>query len=82
VHFKFTEIDLDRLRDQGADPADFIRRLADRFGAERLMWGSDLGQSEAPYDEKSAMARASAAALSADERHAFLFGTADRLYFG
>jgi len=81
VHFKFTEINLDRLRDQGADPAQFIRRLVNRFGAERLMWGSDLGQSEAPYDQKAAMARMSASSLNDDERRAFLFGTANRLYF-
>jgi predicted TIM-barrel fold metal-dependent hydrolase len=82
VHFKFTEIDVDRLRDGETDPADFVRRLADRFGADRLMWGSDLGQSEAPYEEKAAVARASASKLSPAERRAFLFGTADRLYFG
>lgn len=80
VHFKFTEIVLDRLADQEVDPARFVRRLADTFGADRLMWGSDLGQSEAPYDVKAKTARASAAELSSDERRAFLYATADRLY--
>lgn len=80
VHFKFTEIVLDRLADQQVDPARFVRRLADQFGADRLMWGSDLGQSEASYETKTAMARASAQDLTADERRAFLYGTAGRLY--
>jgi L-fuconolactonase len=80
VHFKLTEIVLDRLADQQVDPARFVRRLADRFGADRLMWGSDLGQSEASYETKAAMGRASAADLSPDERQAFLYRTADRLY--
>lgn len=80
VSFKFTEIVLDRLADQHVDPADFVRRLADQFGADRLMWGSDLGQSEASYATKALAARASAAKLSAQERHAFLFETAERLY--
>lgn len=80
VHFKLTEIVLDRLADQKVDPARFVRRLADQFGADRLMWGSDLGQSEAPYDVKAAAARASAADLSPDERRAFLYGTAERVY--
>jgi predicted TIM-barrel fold metal-dependent hydrolase len=80
VSFKFTEIVLDRLADQDVDPADFVRRLADQFGADRLIWGSDLGQSEASYSTKALAARASAAKLSAQERHAFLFGTAERLY--
>ncbi len=80
VHIKFTEITLERIKDKGADPADFVRSLADRFGADRLMWGSDLGQSEWPYVEKASAARASAAKLNAGERHAFLYSTADRIY--
>jgi predicted TIM-barrel fold metal-dependent hydrolase len=81
VRLKFTEINLDRLADGKLDPAKFIRRLADQFGAERMVWGSDVGQSEAPYAEKAHMARESAALLSAEERAQFLFETADRLYF-
>ena len=80
VHFKITEIVLDRLADQRLEPATFVRLLADRFGAERLMWGSDLGQSEKSYDVKAAMARDAATALSADERHQFFHGTAARIY--
>jgi L-fuconolactonase len=80
VHFKFTEINMERLADQQVLPARFIRRLADSFGADRLIWGSDLGQSEWPYAEKAKLAREAADDLSADERRAFLFGTAERLY--
>ncbi|AEG50554.1 amidohydrolase 2 [Sphingobium chlorophenolicum L-1] len=80
VSFKFTEINMERLADQKAEPAAFIRRLADAFGADRLMWGSDLGQSEWPYEEKAAWARRAAAELSPDERRAFLYETAERLY--
>ncbi len=82
VHVKITEITFDRLADAGVEPSRFVRRLADSFGADRLMWGSDIGQSDAPYAEKTAMARAAAGELSAQEQGDFLFGTADRLYFG
>ena len=82
VYFKVTEITFDRLADRGACPARFVRHLAEVFGADRLMWGSDLGQSAAPYSDKAAMARAAAAELSAQERSSFLYDTADRLYFG
>jgi predicted TIM-barrel fold metal-dependent hydrolase len=80
VSFKFTEINMERLADQKAEPSRFIRSLADRFGAERLMWGSDLGQSEWPYAQKAEPARRAADELSPAERQAFLFGTAERLY--
>lgn len=80
VHFKFTEIVLDRLADQGVEAARFVRLLADRFGAHRLMWGSDLGQSAKPYATKAMMARDAAADLSASERSQFLHDTAAQVY--
>jgi predicted TIM-barrel fold metal-dependent hydrolase len=79
-HFKLTEIVMDRLADQKLEPATFVRLLADRFGAGRLMWGSDLGQSEKGYETKAAMAREAAAALSAGERRQFLHDTAAQVY--
>jgi predicted TIM-barrel fold metal-dependent hydrolase len=81
VHVKITEIVFDRLADGGVPPARFVRRLADAFGADRLMWGSDIGQSDAPYAVKAAMARAAAAELTSQEQDDFLRGTGDRLYF-
>lgn len=80
VHFKVTDINFDRLEDRQFDSADFVRALADRFGAERLLWGSDVGQSPAPFAEKVERLHASAAKLSAHERAKFFGGTAQRLY--
>jgi L-fuconolactonase len=80
VHFKVTDINFDRLEERHFDAAAFVRALADRFGAERMLWGSDVGQSPAPYAEKVERLRASAALLAADERDGFLGGTAHRLY--
>lgn len=80
VHFKVTDINFDRLADARFDSAAFVRALADRFGAERLLWGSDVGQSPAPYAEKIERLHASAAALSEPERAQFFGGTARRLY--
>jgi predicted TIM-barrel fold metal-dependent hydrolase len=80
VHFKVTDINFDRLEDGHFDSAAFVRALADRFGAERLLWGSDVGQSPAPYDEKLERLHASARLLSERERSLFFGGTAHRLY--
>jgi L-fuconolactonase len=80
VHFKVTDINFDRLADRQFDSADFLRALADRFGATRLLWGSDVGQSPAPYAEKLERLHASAAKLSLLERAEFFGGTARRLY--
>ena len=80
VHFKVTDINFERLEEVGYAPADFVSRLADLVGAERLMWGSDVGQSTAPYAEMLARARHAAAGLGEAGARAFLGANAARLY--
>jgi L-fuconolactonase len=80
VQFKITDINFDRLEELHFDSAAFVRTLADRFGAERLLWGSDVGQSPAPYNEKIERLHASARLLSERERALYFGGTAHRLY--
>lgn len=80
VRFKITDINFDRLEDSHYDAARFVRALADRFGTDRLLWGSDVGQSPAPYSEKVERLRRSATLLNADERAQLFGGTALRLY--
>ncbi len=80
VHFKVTDINFDRLEEKHFDSAAFVRALADRFSADRLLWGSDVGQSPAPYREKVERLHASAGLLEAGERARFFGGTAYRLY--
>jgi predicted TIM-barrel fold metal-dependent hydrolase len=80
VHFKVTDINFERLEDAGYAPADFVARLAGLVGSERLIWGSDVGQSTAPYAEMLARARHAAARLGEAGQQAFLGGNAARLY--
>jgi predicted TIM-barrel fold metal-dependent hydrolase len=81
VHFKFTEINVERMQEGGVDPAQVLRRMADSFGAQRLVWGSDIGQSlKWPYPDKVRHAHEAAALLAADERAAFLHDNAARIY--
>ena len=63
------------------DPARIVRRLADHFGAGRLLWGSDYPAShERSYREWVELARASTRELSPDETGRFLGGTALQLW--
>lgn len=80
VHFKVTDINFDRLEENGLDAGAFLQRLADRFGAERLVWGSDVGQSPAPYEKKVRRLKSAASALGERQRAAFMHGTAAVLY--
>jgi predicted TIM-barrel fold metal-dependent hydrolase len=81
VYFKITEINMERLVKAGVRSQDLIRAMVDWFGPERLIWGSDVGQSMLwNYDEKVGMAREAAALLSAGEAGAFLHDNAARIY--
>jgi L-fuconolactonase len=81
VFFKFTEINVERMQEGAVDPARVVRRLADRFGAARLVWGSDVGQSlQWPYADKVGHAHAATALLDASERNSFLHDNAARIY--
>lgn len=80
VHFKVTAINFERLEEAGFAPAEFVARLAAMVGHERLLWGSDVGQSTAPYPDMIAGARHAATGLDDVGRLAFLGGNATRLY--
>jgi predicted TIM-barrel fold metal-dependent hydrolase len=81
VHFKITEINMERLVKSGVAAADIVRRMVDIFGPDRLVWGSDVGQSMLwSYSEKVSMAREATQSLTGRERAGFLSGNAARIY--
>lgn len=83
VCFKLTEVNLDNLHDVGGSPSQLVRRLADRFGAHRLVWGSDVGQSlRWSFEQKASMARDAASLLDPAGQRQFLHDNAARLYAG
>ena len=76
LHLKISTNVLDLMARHG-DPPEMVAELAARFGAERLMWGSDYSQThDRPYRELVEQGRAASARLSEDQRAAFLGGTA------
>jgi len=81
IYFKITEINMERLVKAQVRPADLVRRMVDSFGAGRLVWGSDVGQSMLwTYTEKVEMAKAATDLLSEADAHDFLHDNAARIY--
>ncbi len=81
IFFKFTEINIERLTAEKIRPAHIVRRMVDGFGPDRLMWGSDIGQSMLwPYDQKVEMARRAADFLTDVEASKFLYENAARIF--
>jgi predicted TIM-barrel fold metal-dependent hydrolase len=52
----------------GREPAQLVAQLCERFGAERLMWGSDYPQTAGPYAELVELGRTAFAALRPEAR--------------
>jgi len=82
VSVKFTSINMDASREFGADPAKVLRRAVDFFGADKVMWGSDIGTSSGSYKEMVARAYDAAKLLTDVERRKFLHDTGRRVLTG
>jgi L-fuconolactonase len=80
VHYKLTGINLEYLEAMRVDAAQFMRRFVDTFGAERILCGTDIGQTRGPYARIVGQIRDSLALLDEPEREAVLFGTASRIF--
>lgn len=80
LHLKVSTNALDSMAEHG-EPADVVAELASRFGADRLMWGSDYSQThDRPYAELVEWGRRASTRLSDDDREQLLGGTALRLW--
>lgn len=63
-----------------ADPAAFMSALAAQFGAERLIWGSDVGQSRADYAGMVRLALDAVSTLPEAAARSILHDNAMRIY--
>ena len=81
VNFKITEINMERLVKAKVASEGLIRRMVDVFGPDRLVWGSDVGQSMLwDYATKVAMAREAAGLLTPEETRKFLHDNGARIF--
>jgi predicted TIM-barrel fold metal-dependent hydrolase len=80
LHLLFSTINLAKLATAGIPAAPVIEHLVDAFGAQRIMWGSDIGQSRGGYGEMVAMANAAVSTLTADDREQVLVRTGRTVY--
>ena len=80
VYYKLTTINFHMFERAGIDSAQFVRCAADIFGADHLMWGSDVGNTLEEYASMAHRARMAAALLTPEERRLFLHDTGARLF--
>jgi len=82
ITYKFTCLNMDVIREQGVKTQDVLRRLVDFYGADKIMWGSDIGTSSGTYKEMVARAIESTGLLNEDERRKVLHDTGRRIFTG
>jgi predicted TIM-barrel fold metal-dependent hydrolase len=80
IYFKLTTINLDNLDHEHIDNSDFLRHVVDTFGADRVMWGSDYGNTPGDYATMVKRAVAATGKLSPVERRKVLHDTGYRLF--
>jgi len=80
VFFKFTTINIDKLQDARLSPGAFLAHAVETFGKDRLLWGTDMGNTPGTYRELVARGRAAAASLSPEARRAVMHDTGRSLF--
>lgn len=80
VYVKITTLNFAQHRRTGTDDSAVMRWLVGAFGADRILWGSDVTQTPGTHREMIEAARAATADLPEPQAAAVLGGTAARLY--
>jgi predicted TIM-barrel fold metal-dependent hydrolase len=82
IYVKFTSLNMDVIREQGIAPEAVLKRTVDVFGADRVMWGSDIGTSSGTYREMVERAVAATALLDEVQRRKVLHDTGRKVFTG
>jgi len=80
IFFKFTSINLDICREAGIPANKVLRRAVDLFGADHVMWGSDIGTSSGTYQDMVQRMIAASDLLTPEEQRAVWHDTGKRVF--
>lgn len=80
ISFKFTSINLDICHAAGVPPERVLRRAVDLYGADRVMWGSDIGTSSGTYAHMVQRLLDASVLLSPAEQRAVWHDTGKRVF--
>lgn len=80
ISYKYTSLNMDFVRERGFAPEDVLRHVVDFYGADKVMWGSDIGTSSGTYAEMIARAKEAARHLTSEEQRKYFHDTALRIF--
>lgn len=82
IFYKFTSLNMDYIRERGYAPEDVLRRVVDFYGADKVMWGSDIGTSSGTYAEMVERAKDAAKLLNEEEQRQYFHDAGLRVFLG
>lgn len=80
VSVKWTSLNMDVAFVREVAPDKVLRRAVDYFGADKVMWGSDIGTSSGTYKEMVQRGLDSTALLTPEERRKVMHDTGRRIF--
>lgn len=80
IYYKFSTINIDLLAAAQVPASDMLRHVVDVYGADHVLWGSDIGNSAGTYAEMVHKMVAAAAKLNATEQQQVLHDTGKAVY--
>jgi predicted TIM-barrel fold metal-dependent hydrolase len=80
VFLKLTTSNLDAQEKAGRPATEFVRHVVDVYGPDRVLWGSDFGNSPATYSELISRALSATESLTDKERSQVLGATGRALF--
>jgi predicted TIM-barrel fold metal-dependent hydrolase len=80
VYYKYTTLLIQRLQAAAVPANDFLQYVVDVYGADRLVWGSDVGNSEGDFLTFVGHALESANDLSLAQQKAIFYDTAKTVF--
>ncbi len=80
VYYKFTTLNLQTLDKAQVPTADFVRHAVNVYGADRIMWGSDMGNNKFEYADLVRRAIAATAKLTPAEQRQMLRETGKAVF--
>jgi predicted TIM-barrel fold metal-dependent hydrolase len=80
IYYKFTTINIDLLTAANLPATDTLRHVVDLYGADHVLWGSDIGNSAGTYPEMVHKMLTAALPLTRAEQQRVLHDTGRAVY--
>ncbi len=79
-YYKYTTLLIEQLHEAKVDPTKFMHHMVSVYGADHMVWGTDIGNSEVDLVEYTKHALHSTEGLSLAQRKAIFYDTAKKVF--